>query len=136
MCVCVCDIQMLLPEGIRRDNTKLCEEVEIPPSQPMPVGFEEKPVYISDLDEVGAPPVSVHPHPAVSQRGHGRVETSAGAARGRSASIHVEAERLLWRSCVGRRPRLSSSLTARARRLPHRWGSRVSGQRLRRRRRG
>lgn len=46
---------MLLPEGIRRDNTKLCEEVEIPPSQPMPVGFEEKPVYISDLDEVGAP---------------------------------------------------------------------------------
>lgn len=57
LCVCVCDFQMLLPEGIRRDNTKLCEEVEIPPSQPMPVGLEEKPVYISDLDEVGAPPV-------------------------------------------------------------------------------
>lgn len=47
---------MLLPEGVRRDNTKLCEEVEIPPSQPMPVGFEEKPVYISELDEVGAAP--------------------------------------------------------------------------------
>ncbi|XP_056902456.1 activating signal cointegrator 1 complex subunit 3 isoform X2 [Takifugu flavidus] len=45
--------RMLLPEGIRRENTKLCEEVEIPPSQPMPVGFEEKPVYISELDEIG-----------------------------------------------------------------------------------
>lgn len=55
VCVGVCYIQMLLPEGIRRENTKLCEEVEIPPSQPMPVGFEEKPVYISELDEVGTP---------------------------------------------------------------------------------
>lgn len=54
MCVCVCDIQMLLPEGIRRDNNKMYEEVEIPPNEPMPIGFEEKPVYISELDEVGA----------------------------------------------------------------------------------
>lgn len=44
---------MLLPEGIRRDNTKMYEEVEIPPNEPMPIGFEEKPVYISELDEVG-----------------------------------------------------------------------------------
>lgn len=51
---CVCDIQMLLPEGIRRDNNKMYEEVEIPPNEPMPIGFEEKPVYISELDEVGA----------------------------------------------------------------------------------
>lgn len=51
---CVCDIQMLLPEGIRRDNNKMYEEVEIPPNEPMPIGFEEKPVYISELDEVGS----------------------------------------------------------------------------------
>lgn len=49
----VCDIQMLLPEGIRRENSKMYEEVEIPPNEPMPIGFEEKPVYISELDEVG-----------------------------------------------------------------------------------
>lgn len=51
--VYVCDIQMLLPEGIRRENCKMYEEVEIPPNEPMPIGFEEKPVYISELDEVG-----------------------------------------------------------------------------------
>lgn len=45
---------MLLPEGIRRENNKMYEEVEIPPNEPMPIGFEEKPVYISELDEVGA----------------------------------------------------------------------------------
>lgn len=28
------------------------EEVEIPPSEPMAVGFQERPVYISELDEV------------------------------------------------------------------------------------
>lgn len=47
-------VQMLLPEGIRRENCKMYEEVEIPPNEPMPVGFEEKPVYISEIDEVGA----------------------------------------------------------------------------------
>lgn len=56
-CVCVCVSQMLLPEGIRRDNTKLWEEVEIPPSSPLPLGPEERPVYISDLDQVGALPL-------------------------------------------------------------------------------
>ncbi|CAJ1061882.1 activating signal cointegrator 1 complex subunit 3 [Xyrichtys novacula] len=45
--------RMLLPEGIRRDNTKMYEEVEIPPNEPMPIGFEEKPVYIPELDEIG-----------------------------------------------------------------------------------
>ncbi|KAM3873609.1 activating signal cointegrator 1 complex subunit 3 [Diretmus argenteus] len=45
--------KMLLPEGIRRDNNKMYEEVEIPPNDPMPVGFEEKPIYISELDEIG-----------------------------------------------------------------------------------
>jgi activating signal cointegrator complex subunit 3 len=43
---------MILPEGIQRENTKLYEEVRIPYGEPMPVGFEEKPVYIKDLDEV------------------------------------------------------------------------------------
>lgn len=46
---------MLLPEGIHRENTKMYEEVEIPPNEPMPLGFEERPIYIAELDEVGAP---------------------------------------------------------------------------------
>lgn len=29
------------------------EQVEIPPNEPMPIGFQEKPVYITELDEVG-----------------------------------------------------------------------------------
>nr|E7F8F4.2 RecName: Full=Activating signal cointegrator 1 complex subunit 3 [Danio rerio] len=45
--------QMLLPEGIRRDNNKMYEEVEIPPNEPMPIGFEEKAVFVSELDEIG-----------------------------------------------------------------------------------
>uniref|UniRef100_A0A671V6M3 Activating signal cointegrator 1 complex subunit 3 n=1 Tax=Sparus aurata TaxID=8175 RepID=A0A671V6M3_SPAAU len=45
--------RMLLPEGIHRENNKMYEEVEIPPNEPMPLGFEEKPVYISELDEIG-----------------------------------------------------------------------------------
>ncbi|KAI1885583.1 hypothetical protein AGOR_G00205300 [Albula goreensis] len=45
--------KMLLPEGIKRENNKMFEEVVIPPNEPMPIGFEEKPVYISELDEVG-----------------------------------------------------------------------------------
>ncbi|XP_061675544.1 activating signal cointegrator 1 complex subunit 3 isoform X3 [Syngnathoides biaculeatus] len=44
---------MLLPLGIRRENTKMYEEVEIPPNAPMPIGFEEKPIYITELDEIG-----------------------------------------------------------------------------------
>uniref|UniRef100_A0A9J8C6Z0 Uncharacterized protein n=1 Tax=Cyprinus carpio carpio TaxID=630221 RepID=A0A9J8C6Z0_CYPCA len=42
---------MLLPEGIRRENNKMYEEVEIPHNEPMPTGFKEKPVYILELDE-------------------------------------------------------------------------------------
>ncbi|XP_038129491.1 activating signal cointegrator 1 complex subunit 3 [Cyprinodon tularosa] len=45
--------RLLLPEGIHRENNKMFEEVEIPPSEPMAVGFQERPVYISELDEVG-----------------------------------------------------------------------------------
>uniref|UniRef100_A0A8B9HKM1 Activating signal cointegrator 1 complex subunit 3 n=1 Tax=Astyanax mexicanus TaxID=7994 RepID=A0A8B9HKM1_ASTMX len=45
--------KMLLPEGIRRENNKMFEQVEIPPNEPMPIGFQEKPVYISELDEIG-----------------------------------------------------------------------------------
>ncbi|KAK7157184.1 hypothetical protein R3I93_008608 [Phoxinus phoxinus] len=45
--------KMLLPEGIRRENNKMYEEVQIPPNDPMPIGFEEKPIFISELDEIG-----------------------------------------------------------------------------------
>uniref|UniRef100_A0A7N9CSH8 Activating signal cointegrator 1 complex subunit 3 n=1 Tax=Macaca fascicularis TaxID=9541 RepID=A0A7N9CSH8_MACFA len=45
--------KMILPEGIQRENNKLYEEVRIPYSEPMPLSFEEKPVYIQDLDEIG-----------------------------------------------------------------------------------
>uniref|UniRef100_A0A3P9AM31 Activating signal cointegrator 1 complex subunit 3 n=1 Tax=Esox lucius TaxID=8010 RepID=A0A3P9AM31_ESOLU len=45
--------KLMLPEGIKRENNKMYEEVEIPPSEPMPISFEEKPIYISELDEVG-----------------------------------------------------------------------------------
>ncbi|XP_053736131.1 activating signal cointegrator 1 complex subunit 3 isoform X2 [Synchiropus splendidus] len=45
--------RMMLPEGIGRENNKIYEEVVIPPNEPMPIGFQEKPVYISDLDEIG-----------------------------------------------------------------------------------
>ncbi|KAM8954511.1 activating signal cointegrator 1 complex subunit 3 isoform 1-T1 [Pelodytes ibericus] len=45
--------KLLLPEGIQRENNKMFEEVKIPPTEPMPLGFEEKPVFIKDLDEIG-----------------------------------------------------------------------------------
>ncbi|KAG7336122.1 hypothetical protein KOW79_000815 [Hemibagrus wyckioides] len=45
--------KMLLPENIRRENNKMFEQVEIPPNEPMPIGFQEKPVYIAELDEIG-----------------------------------------------------------------------------------
>ncbi|CAM5132033.1 unnamed protein product [Natator depressus] len=45
--------KMLLPEAIQRENNKMYEEVKIPHSEPMPVGTEEKIVYIKDLDEIG-----------------------------------------------------------------------------------
>ncbi|CAL8248146.1 unnamed protein product [Lota lota] len=45
--------KLLLPEGIRRENNKMYEEVEIPPNDPTSLGFEEKPIYISELDEIG-----------------------------------------------------------------------------------
>ena len=45
-------VQLLLPEGIKRENNKMYEEVEIPPNDPKSLGMEEKPIYISQLDEV------------------------------------------------------------------------------------
>ncbi|XP_044531332.1 activating signal cointegrator 1 complex subunit 3 [Gracilinanus agilis] len=45
--------KMLLPEGIQRENNKMYEEVKIPHSEPMAPGFEEKEVFIKDLDEIG-----------------------------------------------------------------------------------
>ncbi|KAF4088062.1 hypothetical protein AMELA_G00078530 [Ameiurus melas] len=45
--------KMLLPESIRRENNKMFEQVEIPPNESMPIGFQEKPVYITELDEIG-----------------------------------------------------------------------------------
>ena len=54
----MCYVQLMLPEGIKRENNKMYEEVEIPPSDPMSIGFEEKPIYISELDEVRHPMVT------------------------------------------------------------------------------
>ncbi|XP_074846926.1 activating signal cointegrator 1 complex subunit 3 isoform X2 [Carettochelys insculpta] len=45
--------KMLLPEAIQRENNKMYEEVKIPHSEPMPIGIEEKIVYVKDLDEIG-----------------------------------------------------------------------------------
>ncbi|KAJ3598428.1 hypothetical protein NHX12_001938 [Muraenolepis orangiensis] len=45
--------KLLLPEGIKRENNKMYEEVEIPASEPMGIGFQEKPIYISELDQIG-----------------------------------------------------------------------------------
>ncbi|KAM3931944.1 activating signal cointegrator 1 complex subunit 3 [Leptodactylus fuscus] len=45
--------KLLLPEGIQRENNKMYEEVKIPVTEPMPIGLEEKPVFIKDLDEIG-----------------------------------------------------------------------------------
>ncbi|NXD96456.1 ASCC3 protein, partial [Chaetorhynchus papuensis] len=42
-----------LPESVQRENNKMYEEVKIPHSEPMPIGIEEKIVYIKDLDEIG-----------------------------------------------------------------------------------
>lgn len=44
--------QVFLPESVQRENNKMYEEVKIPHSEPMPIGIEEKIVYIKDLDEV------------------------------------------------------------------------------------
>ncbi|NWY38711.1 ASCC3 protein, partial [Sylvia atricapilla] len=45
--------KVFLPESVQRENNKMYEEVKIPHSEPMPIGIEEKIVYIKDLDEVG-----------------------------------------------------------------------------------
>ncbi|XP_075603901.1 activating signal cointegrator 1 complex subunit 3 [Balearica regulorum gibbericeps] len=45
--------KVFLPEAVQRENNKMYEEVKIPHSEPMPIGIEEKIVYIKDLDEIG-----------------------------------------------------------------------------------
>ncbi|XP_068040248.1 activating signal cointegrator 1 complex subunit 3 [Anomalospiza imberbis] len=45
--------KVFLPESVQRENNKMFEEVKIPHSEPMPIGIEEKIVYIKDLDEIG-----------------------------------------------------------------------------------
>ncbi|NWY74718.1 ASCC3 protein, partial [Erithacus rubecula] len=45
--------KVVLPESVQRENNKMYEEVKIPHSEPMPIGIEEKIVYIKDLDEIG-----------------------------------------------------------------------------------
>ncbi|XP_030051047.1 activating signal cointegrator 1 complex subunit 3 [Microcaecilia unicolor] len=45
--------KLLLPEGIERENNKMFEEVKIPATESKPIGFEEKPVYINEMDEIG-----------------------------------------------------------------------------------
>ncbi|XP_009872532.1 PREDICTED: activating signal cointegrator 1 complex subunit 3-like [Apaloderma vittatum] len=45
--------KVFLPEAVQRENNKTYEEVKIPHSEPMPIGIEEKIVYIKDLDEIG-----------------------------------------------------------------------------------
>ncbi|NXM15705.1 ASCC3 protein, partial [Ploceus nigricollis] len=45
--------KVFLPESVQRENNKMYEEVKIPHSEPMPIGIEEKIVYIKDLDEIG-----------------------------------------------------------------------------------
>ncbi|KAI1241058.1 hypothetical protein IHE44_0009518 [Lamprotornis superbus] len=45
--------KVALPESVQRENNKMYEEVKIPHSEPMPIGIEEKIVYIKDLDEIG-----------------------------------------------------------------------------------
>ncbi|XP_042668501.1 activating signal cointegrator 1 complex subunit 3 [Centrocercus urophasianus] len=45
--------KVFLPESVQRENNKMYEEVKIPHSEPMPIGIEEKIVYIKDFDEIG-----------------------------------------------------------------------------------
>ncbi|XP_048791723.1 activating signal cointegrator 1 complex subunit 3 [Lagopus muta] len=45
--------KVFLPESVQRENNKMYEEVKIPHSEPMPIGIEEKIVYVKDFDEIG-----------------------------------------------------------------------------------
>ncbi|XP_069462625.1 activating signal cointegrator 1 complex subunit 3 [Ambystoma mexicanum] len=45
--------KLLLPEGIERENNKMYELVQIPATDPMPIGIEEKPIFVKDMDEIG-----------------------------------------------------------------------------------
>ncbi|XP_067883001.1 activating signal cointegrator 1 complex subunit 3 isoform X3 [Heterodontus francisci] len=45
--------KMFLPEDVERENNKVYEQVVIPATQPMPLGIQEKPIDIKNLDEIG-----------------------------------------------------------------------------------
>ena len=49
--VCLVHFQIALPADAKRKNTKVCEEVVIPPNAPLPPKGET-PILISSLDEV------------------------------------------------------------------------------------
>ena len=53
MCVyiCVC-VQLVLPLGFERKDDKVYEEINIPPSDPAPVGIGKDRVRVDSLDEV------------------------------------------------------------------------------------
>ncbi|PFX22952.1 activating signal cointegrator 1 complex subunit 3-like [Stylophora pistillata] len=48
----ISDTKITLPADAKRKNTKICEEVVIPPNTPLPPK-EETPISISSLDEIG-----------------------------------------------------------------------------------
>ena len=50
---------MSLPEGFDRDNNKMYEEVNLPPSTDAPDNVGQNLISISDLDEVGGKMVSL-----------------------------------------------------------------------------
>ncbi|XP_059501244.1 activating signal cointegrator 1 complex subunit 3 [Stegostoma tigrinum] len=45
--------KIFLSEDVERENNKVYEQVVIPATQPMPIGIQEKPVDIKNLDEIG-----------------------------------------------------------------------------------
>ena len=57
VCVCVCVrifvcVQLVLPLGFERKDDKVYEEINIPPSDPAPVGIGKDRVRVDSLDEV------------------------------------------------------------------------------------
>lgn len=48
---CLVHLQIALPADAKRKNTKVCEEVVVPPNTPLPPKEGEAPIPISSLDE-------------------------------------------------------------------------------------
>ncbi|KAL9968716.1 hypothetical protein ACROYT_G020835 [Oculina patagonica] len=49
----ISDTKIALPADAKRKNTKVCEEVVVPPNTPLPPKEGEAPIPISSLDEIG-----------------------------------------------------------------------------------